>query len=355
MFKTFAAGRHLATLKDISAELGLSVATVSRALNGFPEVNARTREQVEAAAKRLNYRPNRLAQKLQSGRSGLVGMIVKPDPKSPADRSFVEIMMGLSQHLAAHDMEMVFQVAVDSDPIAPYVRLIEKNLVDGFILNAPKVDDPRIEYLKSLHIPFVVHGHAGGHPDYPFYDIDNRLAGEQAAALLADLGHRRIALLNGPVTQSFALERQRGVTQALSRQGVSVPQHFFVEDDQSTDFGYRAALRLLADDASARPTAIICASTIVASGVYQAASDLKIRVPEDLSVIAHDDAVPELRAINFAPALTVTRSPVRDACKPLANALIGALSDRPTDELQITARPELIVRQSTGPAPDRRN
>lgn len=343
----------MATLKDISEELGLSVATVSRALNGFPEVNSRTRAQVEAAAKRLNYRPNRLAQKLQSGRSGLIGMIIRPDPKNPADRSFVEIMMGLSQELAAHDMDMVFQVAIDSDPVTPYRRMIEKNLVDGFILNAPRVDDARIRFLTEAGVPFVLHGRSSGAADYPYYDIDNAFVGQQAVSLLADLGHRRIALLNGPDDWAYADQRHRGVKQALAARGLSIPDGFLLRDDQMPDFGYRVALALLAKDVGSRPTAIICGSTIHADGVYRAARDLGLSIPSDLSVIAHDDAVPELRAINFNPALTVTRAPLRDACNPLASALIGALEGRPTHMLQVTTQPELIVRQSTGPNPDR--
>jgi LacI family transcriptional regulator len=341
----------LATLKDISAELGLSVATVSRALNGFPEVNVRTRRQVEEAAKRLNYRPNRLAQKLQSGRSGMVGMIVRPDPKSPADRSFVEIMMGLSQELAVHDIDMVFQVAVDSDPVFPYKRLVEKNTVDGFILNAPRLNDRRFEYLRHQNIPFVVHGRGGGEPDYPYFDIDNAGVGAASVNLMADLGHTRIALLNGPGHWGYAAQRRTGVAATLKARDLNVPQQFLVDDDRDPNFSYRAALGMLSGRYGPRPTAIICASTIFASGVYRAAKDLGMAVPSDLSIIAHDDAVPELRAINFEPSLTVTRAPLRNACRPLAQCLIGAMNGEPLEALQMTAKADLIIRQSTGPVP----
>lgn len=345
-FETFVEkNRYVSTLKDISQELGLSVATISRALNGFPEVNARTRAKVEETAKRLNYQPNRLAQKLKSGRSGQVGMIVRPDPKNPSDRGFVEIMLGLSQELARHDLDMVFQVQLDSNPLTAYQRLVGKNTVDGFILNAPMQDDPRIAYLQENHIPFVVHGRTGGAVDYPYFDIDNRRVGRDATRLLLNLGHRRIVFLNGPQNRSFAVERAAGFADEIAAH--DLPAQTVLYDDQSADFGYRASLQLLGSRKEARPTAIFCSSTVLAEGVYRAAADLGLTIPAQLSVIAHDDAVPQLRAEEFSPSLSVTRSPLRDACAPLARILVETLNNPNGDRPQETAVAELIPRRST--------
>jgi len=256
--------------------LGLSVATVSRALNGFPEVSAKTRTKVRTTAEKLGYRPNRVAQRLVTGRSGMVGMIVKIKPDLSADQTFFEILT----------------------VIAPYRRMLERDILDGFILNAPTVDDPRIAFLQEKGIPFVMHGQADTTPDYPFYGIDNEQVSADAVELLRHLGHKRIALLNGNMHLAYAAERLTG---------------------------YRR---------------------------MRAVRDRKLSVPRDVSVIAHDDALPLTRAINFDPALTVTRAPLRDACVPLANALIDHIGGAPAGNLQTKTVAELIIRGSTGPAPD---
>jgi len=338
----------MTTLKDISAALNLSPATVSRALNGFPEVNAKTRALVVEAARKMNYRPNQIAKKLVSGRSGMVGMVLKPDSTKATDPAFYEIMFGLSDQLARRDVDLVFHASTTDDLVLPYRRLVEKNMLDGFILNAPESDDPRIEYLRQNNVPFVVHGQAGN-ADYAFFDIDNQQVAMDAANLLADLGHQRIAFLNGPDSYAFSASRLAGFKQVASARGLSTPTFAVRHGALTENYGYSAALSLLSGSEGARPTAIICASTLVASGVYRAAGDLGILIPADLSIVAHDDAVPQMRAVNFSPSLTVTRAPLRDACAPLAGAICSLLDGTPPEELQTIIQAELFVRDSTAP------
>jgi LacI family transcriptional regulator len=341
----------LATLKDIADVLGLSAATVSRALNGFPEVNVATRARVEALAREMNYRPNQLAQKLVSGRSGMIGVILRSAEDAAADPTFFEVMTGLSQHLSDHEMDLVFHATPSTDLVAPYRRMVAKNLLDGFILNAPTEGDPRIAWLIERRLPFVVHGRSGEGPQpYPYYDIDNARLAAESAQLLMDLGHRRIALLNGPAEYAYACTRRLSFVRALAARGLRVPERFLVHDRLTEETGYRAALAALADPAP--PTAFLCASTLIAAGVMRALSDRGLQVPRDASVIAHDDAVPQLRAVNFAPALTVTRSPLRDACAPLARKMHAVLGGADPMQLQTVVTADLILRASTGPAPE---
>lgn len=339
----------MTTLKDIAGALGLSTATVSRALNGFPEVNAQTRDLVAAAARRMNYRPNQLAQKLVSGRSGMIGLILRSTEDAAADPTFFEVMTGLSERLAAHDKDLVFHASAAPDVLAPYRRMVAKNMLDGFILNAPAFDDPRIAWLRSQNVPFVVHGREGEGPQtYPFYDIDNARLARESAALLMDLGHRRIAFLNGPAEYAYARTRLAAFTAALAARGLKVPPRFLHHGRLSEEEGYRAALALLAEGEA--PSAILCASTLIAAGAARAARDRGLSIPGDLSLIAHDDAVPQLRAVNFTPALTVTRAPLRDACAPLADAIHALLAGAAPETLQTLVPAPLILRASTGPA-----
>lgn len=336
----------MATLKEISAELGLSVATVSRALNGFPEVNVKTRKKVQDTAARLGYKPNRVAQRLVTGRSGMVGMIVKIKPDMSADQTFFEILTGLTAALSAHDVDLVLAVDQGGDPVKPYQKMLERDILDGFILNASSPHDPRVDFLQDLGIPFVLHGRDRPDPVYPYYDIDNAAVSKDTVNMLYALGHRNIGLINGGLHHAFAVERLAGFETAIAARDLIGN----VANDASLEsHGYTAALTMLAGPMP--PTAFICASTVVAGGVIRAVRDRGLRVPDDVSVVAHDDALPLTRAINFDPALTVTRAPLRDACEPLAQILTDHLQGKPLSDCQILVKAELIVRGSSGPAP----
>lgn len=341
--------RGLARLKDIAAALNLSVTTISRALNGYPEVSEVTRRLVQETAERLNYRPNPIAQKLVSGRSGMIGLITRRPASTVVDLSFMEVAMGLSSHLANHDLDLVLRVGLEDDEVEPYRRMLARRSLDAFILNAPVVDDIRIAYLREKGATFVVHGRDRDDADYPFYDMNNRKASMDAVRLLADLGHRRIALLNGAQGMAFAAERLAGFQMALAERGLTVPPEQIHHGAQEDAYGYVTTLALMSGRFGPAPTAVLCASTRIAEGVLRALTDRGLSVPGDVSVVAHDDAMPELRPVELPVSLTVTRLPFRDACKPLAEMVVGALAGQPAQSLQMTVDAELIVRGSTAP------
>jgi LacI family transcriptional regulator len=335
------------TLRDIGNQLGLSPATVSRALNGFPEVGEATRQRVIEVAERLNYQPNQIARKLVTGRSDLVGLVVHKPRTLSTDTTFFNVVGGISSELARHGVDLVLHAAVDDDPLAAYRRLVGKGTLDGFILNAPVPDDPRISFLKENGIPFVVHGTAGPGADYPFFDIDNAEASRIAVGLLCDLGHMRIALINGPEHHAFARDRRAGYDDAMLSRGRAVTADIVASGPMTESAGYVAALRML-NGTIERPTAFVCASTLVARGVYRAVADRGLSIPGDVSIISHDDDVPDAPADAFAPPLTTTSAPLTDACAPLAELLIAAIAGV-TELLQRTAQPSLVIRRSTGP------
>ena len=338
------------TLKDIAAELGLSPATVSRALNGFAEVNEATRARVAEAAERMGYAPNPMARRLVGGRSGLIGMVVPGAGDVSADPSFMEVLAGLGAALTAHGLDLVLHVAPDHSDEAALQRLVRRNTFDGFILIAPRVEDGRLDALRDAGVPFVVHGRIGGQSHaYDHYDIDNRAAGRMMAEHLLGLGHRRIALINGPAHLSYAAERRAGHLEALERAAVPIEDDLIPHDAPSHETGRRIAAALL--DRADPPTAFACSSTAIASGVYAAAHERGLEIGRDVSVGAHDDAPPHIRSQDFVPPLTVTEAPLTDACEPLA-AMIARRIEEPLASPQGSVTPvRLIPRDSTGPLP----
>lgn len=126
------------TLKDIGDALGLSQATVSRALNGFPEVGEATRRRVVATADRLHYRPNPNARRLVGGKSGMVGLVIDRPAPGSTDPTFLHVIAGIAAALARDKVDLMLQVAVEDDPLAPYRRLVASDAFDGFIINGPR-------------------------------------------------------------------------------------------------------------------------------------------------------------------------------------------------------------------------
>lgn len=157
----------MATLKDLARTLGLSVTTVSRALGGYPEVSEQTRARVREAATRLNYHPNPIAQKLVSGRSGLIGLITRGAIDTSKDTSFMEVALGISEELAVHNLDLILRVGIEEDEVEPYRRMGSKQILDALIVNAPSPFDERIAWLREHGVPFVVHGRDCSRPDYP--------------------------------------------------------------------------------------------------------------------------------------------------------------------------------------------
>ncbi|MDI7863432.1 substrate-binding domain-containing protein [Rhizobiaceae bacterium n13] len=336
-------------LKQLSELLGLSQTTVSRALNGYPEVNQATRERVLKAVKETGYRPNKAAQRLATGKAGSIGLVMPTETGHYSDVHFGEFLSGLGEAAVRHDFHFVIMPADPQDEIGALRRLAASGNVDALFLAYMRTNDPRLAMLKSLPIPFLVHGRSlGSEPDYPYLDVDNEQAFHDAAKLLLQLGHKRIALINGPEHLDFAIRRRMGLATALCDKGLMLgPEHMHhsIMTDEHGQLAMERFLRL-----PERPTGVLCSSTVLALGAVRAINQAGLKLGEDISLIAHDDVLPLLRPENFSVPLTTTRSSLRAAGSRIAERLIGSLqqkADMPEQELW---KAELIVRASTGPA-----
>ena len=204
-------------LKQLAELLGLSQTTISRAINGYPEVSEKTRQRVLKAAKETGYRPNRAAQRLATGKAGSIGLVMPIEPNDSSDLHFAEFQRGLAEEALRHDFHLVIMPASPRDEEQAIRALVASGSVDGYYLAYMRANDPRIAMAKTLPVPFIVHGRSYGMADdYPFLDVDNEGAFCDAARLLLELGHRRFALLNGPEEFDFAIRRKVGTMAALA-------------------------------------------------------------------------------------------------------------------------------------------
>jgi LacI family transcriptional regulator len=337
-------------LKQLSELLGLSQTTVSRALNGYPEVNEATRERVLRAVKETGYRPNKAAQRLATGKAGSIGLVMPTAPGHQSDVHFGEFLTGLGEEAVRHDFHFVIMPADPDDEVAALRRLAISGNVDALFVAYMRGHDPRLAMLKSLSMPFVVHGRSfGSEPDYPYLDIDNEGAFYDAARLLLQLGHTRFAMMNGPAHLDFAIRRRNGVIAALAERGLELPEDCTSQTVMTDEEGLIAMERFL--QLPDRPTAILCSSTVLALGAIRAVNQAGLKLGEDISLIAHDDVLPLLKPENFSVPLTTTRSSLRAAGVRIAQRLIGTVKQAGPFPEQELWKTELIVRASTGPAP----
>ncbi len=338
-------------LKELANKLGLSPTTVSRALNGYPEVNEATRERVVAAARRHNYRPNARAIRLATGRALAVGHVIPLNTRTEImNPIFSDFITGAGDVYSRNGYDMLLSIVADDEEESAYRDLMSRGSVDGVIVHAPKTNDPRIKALKDLGLPFVVHGRASGlELDYNWVDVNNRRAFQRATEFLLDLGHRRIALVNGLEHMDFAIRRRAGFTDALAALGLT-PDPAILSSDEMTEMnGHRAAERALDNPEPA--TAFLCASMLQGMGVRRAIEGRGLRMGRDVSVIIFDDDLSYLRNGNDVPIFTATRSSVREAGKLSAEMLLGVISQPDCPPQHRLLEAELILGQSTGPAP----
>ena len=340
-------------LKELSENLGLSQTTVSRALNGYPEVSAATRLRVEAAAKAFNYRPSHQAKGLATGQSLAIGHVIPISTKHEmVNPVFGDFIAGAGEAYARQGYEMLLSIVADEDEENIYRGLKSRRAVDGVIVHGPKMNDPRIPLLTELGLPFAVHGRASGYDKpYAWLDVNNRSAFERATRFLIDLGHRRIALINGLEEMDFAHRRRAGYEAALQSNDIPVDFDIMTSGEMTEVFGYECTKELL--ERTDAPTAVIASSLISALGVRRAVEEAGLTMGKDISIVTHDDALSYLQNGGDIPIFTATRSSVREAGRRLAEILLGAIAHPDRGPKQELLEAELMVGRSTGPVPQK--
>ena len=341
------------TLKELSDMLGLSPTTVSRALNGYPEVNETTRARVQAAAAKHGYRPNSRAKGLATGKSMVIGHVIPSSSQHEmVNPIFGDFVAGAVKTYAEHGYDMMFTNADDTSIEEAYRSLFQRGAVDGVVLQGPKVNEHRISVLSKMSVPFIVHGRSTGVDlPYDWIDVNNKSSFLRATQFLLDLGHRRIALINGLEDMDFAQRRRDGYLAALAQAGIAPEPNLMRSAEMTEVYGHHETRTMLALDDP--PTAILISSMISAIGVRRAIDEAGLQIGRDVSVIAHDDDLSYLKNGQDVPIFTATRSSVRKAGEIAANMLIERIKspDAPTKTRLLEA--ELVVGRSTGPAPNR--
>ena len=337
-------------LKELSEILGISQTTVSRALNGYPEVKKSTRLRVEAAALQYDYSPSTRAKGLATGRAFAIGHVIPTaSSREIVNPIFGDFISGAGEVYAENGYEMILSVVGPKDiEETVYRRLQAKGSVDGVIVHGPKMNDERLALLDAIGLPYVVHGRASGiDTPYTWLDVNNKRAFERATRFLIDLGHHRIALINGLEEFDFAHRRRAGYESALAAQSLPIDPDLMFANEMTEDYGYQTASVLLRSQMP--PTAFLVSSLITALGVRRAIEEKGLTMGRDVSIITHDDELSYLKNGSDVPIFTATRSSVMAAGAQVAKMLLRKINHDGAPVDSVLREAELTVGQSTGP------
>ncbi len=332
---------------DVAARAGVSSATVSRYFNSRELVRPQTRQKIDTAARELGYIRDRMAGALHGKMSGTVGLIVPTIDNA----IFSELIEAFSAELRLHDRTMLI-ASHNYDLLleVSIVRSLLERRIDGVALVGRDHDIAAIEMLKVRGIPVLTLWNSTGVDNIPSVGTDNRQGAFDVTQHLIDLQHRDIALLFPDTTSNDrARDRKSGALDALNAAGIEVPEY---RDRRCTyDMAEAKALAMdMLSDHTCKlgpPSAFVCGNDVIAHGVIHAALRLKLRVPEQVSVVGIGD----FRGSSaIEPPLTTVRLPARRIGQSAAAALIHQLRSRDTSALSdITIPSDLIIRESTAP------
>jgi LacI family transcriptional regulator len=328
------------TIRDIAAGAGVSIATVSRVLNGRPDVSTATREAVLRVVREQGFSMNRSARALSGGRTGLIGVTL---PMVHVEY-FSRILWGASEALYEHDMRVVLCPTMhEREREGTLLESLLQGTTDGALLLLTRESHDALVALERQGYPFVVLD-----PRHPVGDSApvvgaGHLGGAKAATEhLLSLGHRRIGVITGPHGWVATVQRLDGYQVSLAAAGLQSDPKLIAKGNFTNDSGYWAALELLS--LRKPPTAIFAMNDEMAVGAMRAAEERGLEIPRDLSIVGFDDL--EKTQI-VTPSLTTVRQPLAEMGRMAVSLLTRLLERQPIEAMRVELATKLVVREST--------
>jgi DNA-binding LacI/PurR family transcriptional regulator len=330
------------TLDQVAERAGVGRGTVSRVINGSPQVSEHTRRAVEAAVAELGYVPNLAARALVTRRTDAVALVIsESEERVFSEPFFAGVVRGISAGVSAAGRQLVLALAAGEE--RPLERYLTPQHVDGVLLVSLHGDDPLPELLRTRGLPVVL----GGRPPCgyagAYIDVDNVGGAKAGVAHLVARGRKRIATISGPRDMGAGQDRLAGYRAALAAACLEEDPGLVVEGDFSEVSGLQAMRSLLAGHPDL--DAVFAANDLMAIGALRALRDAGRRVPEDVAVVGFDDS-PLSRVTD--PPLSTVRQPVEEMGREMAEMLLRLISGADGDVHQSAVLPtELVVRASS--------
>jgi LacI family transcriptional regulator len=332
------------TLEEIAELTGVSRATVSRVVNGHPNVSAKVRERVQQVINQTGYEPNHAARSLASNRSNMIGLFIPLVGQSElfADPYYGKLISGISHK--CNELNYILSLFVfDTRDNVPtkFARIVNTGFLDGFVITASTLNNPYTEMLNSRNIPFVMVGRPADAKHVSYIDTDNVGGAHTAVSHLIRTGHQRIGMIVPELATAVGQDRLRGYKTALQLRQLLIDESLIVEGDFTFSGGFNAMQQLLPH----QPDAVFGGSDLMALGALQAIQDAGLRIPDDIAVIGFDDFP---AAKTSSPPLTTVRQPVEQSGSFAVEMLIDNINSQ-NEQAHHTILPvELMIRGSCG-------
>lgn len=328
------------TIKDLAELANVSKGTVSRVINGNPGVGAETRKRILKLIKDLDYQPNISARGLAAKRSYNIGMIIPHTGNYSLSSSYWSALLtAVNEQVMERGYNLLLSTARAQDDVtSAYRTILKRRCVDGLIIGADQFGEKHLAELLTKDFPFVTVGKTPNNSVY-YVDVDNRGGAGQMTEYLLDQGHRNIALLIGPPEYPYVQERIQGFSRAMTAAGLSPRQIFHCS------YRIQAAREKTKDLLKLFPetTAIFAACPELVWGVIKAAQELKIKIPDDLSLVSFDDH-PLFEV--FSPEITAISQPINELGRNAAERLFGIVEGTSPAQKGIILPTKIIVRRS---------
>jgi len=335
----------MVTIKDVARLSGVSFKTVSRVVNNLSEVSPDTRQKVQQAIQELGYQPNTMARSLVNGRTSTVGVVIPHSTDYIFTHPFFnEVLRGIAEVLSANNFNLLLYLAHEE---APYARLFSQRKVDGLILMSIPIGDPNLQGLEESGVPCVCTCRISEDGNtIHWVDADFEGGIEQAMEHLIMLGHRRIALLAGPMSLVSVRLRVQGYRNSLHSHKLPVMEENILQGDFTSESGHSLAVKAM--KLPNPPSALLCGDDMMAFGAIQALKELGYRIPEDVSVVGFDDVS---LARFSSPPLTTIRQDTYQKGRIAADTLLALIQGKNVSPLiQIKMDTLLVTRNSTASA-----
>jgi LacI family transcriptional regulator len=333
-------------LKELSARLGLSPTTVSRALSGYSDVSPATRERVQAMARELGYQPNRAARQIALGRANAVGIVYPLGEDYLGNPAFLEMLRGLSNRIERSEVDLLLAAAPLRDEMRTYARMVRGRHVDALVVAHTRVVDPRIEYLRQVDMPFVAYGRTSDPDGYAWFDFDNVAGGRLAVQRLAALGHRRYAYVHSPLGLNFAQQRHAGFLAGLHEAGLPVERQALIPGGLGRRAGYAAGQAVLT--LTPRSTAVIVDSSLGGVGVIRALLDAGVAVGREISVLVYE-GVPDDTLLHGLDVAAIMQPTPYAAGQTMGEMVLELAQGRRLAESHVLRQPEFVDGNSVAP------
>lgn len=328
-----------ATIYDVAKEAGVSIATVSKVINGKGKISEETRGSVLAIMDRMDYQPSVIASALTGKKTFTLGLLV-PDISNPF---FAEIARAIEDQSQRYGYSVVM-CSTDNkdDKVERYIALLLQKSVDGIII-ATGIDKINIlEQLLSKRIPVVLLAREMPLVAVNTVVVDDYVGGSMAANHLLELGHKRMAVLGESAKVVSSRERIRGFRQTMEDEQIPFREEWLKYCDYRIEDGKLKALELLQTED--RPTAIFACNDMLAVGALQAAKEAGVKVPEELSIVSFDNTI---LATVTDPQLTTIAQPMDYMGKAVVDLIVDELKGSKSIKQRTVLRPELLIREST--------